>query len=112
MQKKIIALAVAGLVSGAAFAQTNVTVYGIMDMSYTYSKIGDAKFSGMEAGGWSGPRIGFKGEEALGNGLKTIFTMEFGAADLKPRGDSQCKRKLLRWQLPGWFRARPLRKPT
>lgn len=81
MQKKIIALAVAGLVSGAAFAQTNVTVYGIMDMSYTYSKIGDAKFSGMEAGGWSGPRVGFKGEESLGNGLKTIFTMEFGATD-------------------------------
>ena len=81
MQKKIIALAVAGLVSGAAFAQTNVTVYGIMDMSYTYSKMGDAKFSGMESGGWSGPRIGFKGEEALGNGLKTIFTMEFGADD-------------------------------
>ena len=81
MQKKIIALAVAGLVSGAAFAQTNVTVYGIIDMSYTYSKMGDAKFSGMEAGGWSGPRIGFKGEESLGNGLKTIFTMEFGASD-------------------------------
>ncbi len=28
MQKKIIALAVAGLVSGAAFAQSNVTIYG------------------------------------------------------------------------------------
>lgn len=81
MQKKIIALAVAGLVSGAAFAQTNVTVYGIMDMSYTYSKMGDAKFSGMEAGGWSGPRVGFRGEESLGNGLKTIFNMEFGAGD-------------------------------
>ena len=32
MQKKIIALAVAGLVSGAAFAQSNVTVYGIVDV--------------------------------------------------------------------------------
>ena len=37
MQKKIIALAVAGLVSGAAFAQSNVTVFGIMDIGYKYS---------------------------------------------------------------------------
>jgi predicted porin len=37
MQKKIIALAVAGLVSGAAFAQTsNVTIWGIADVSYGY----------------------------------------------------------------------------
>lgn len=48
------ALAVAGLVSGASYAQTNLTVYGIMDMSYTYSKMGDAKFSGMQSGGWDG----------------------------------------------------------
>ena len=78
MQKKIIALAVAGLVSGVAFAQTNVTIYGVADANYTYSKLGNAKFSGVESGGWNGGRIGFKGEEALGNGLKAIFTLEYG----------------------------------
>ena len=78
MQKKIIALAVAGLVSGVAFAQTNVTVYGSVDVNYTYSKAGDAKFSGVDTGGLNGGRIGFKGEEALGNGLKAIFTLEYG----------------------------------
>jgi predicted porin len=31
MQKKIIALAVAALASTAAFAQTNVTIYGVAD---------------------------------------------------------------------------------
>ena len=36
MQKKIIALAVAGLASSAAFAQTNVTVYGTVDMAYVH----------------------------------------------------------------------------
>ena len=61
MQKKIIALAVAGLVSGVAFAQTNVTVYGAVDAAYTYSKQGDAKFSGIESGGQNGGRVGFKG---------------------------------------------------
>ena len=82
MQKKIIALAVAGLVSGVAFAQTNVTVYGVIDQSYVYSKsdapAGTKTFSGIKDGGMSGSRFGFKGEEALGNGLKAIFTMEYG----------------------------------
>ena len=83
MQKKIIALAVAGLVSGVAFAQTNVTVYGLIDQSYTYSSSnafgnGTNKFSGLKDGGLSGTRFGFKGEEALGNGLKAIFTLEYG----------------------------------
>ena len=78
MQKKLIALAVAGLVSGAAFAQTNVTVYGVLDMGYTYSKSDDLKFSGIEAGNLNGNRIGFRGVEALGNGLNAVFQAEFG----------------------------------
>ena len=78
MQKKIIALAVAGLVSGAAFAQTNVTVYGVLDVGYQYSKSDNLKFSGLESGGMSGNRIGFRGTEALGNGLNAVFQAEFG----------------------------------
>ena len=78
MQKKIIALAVAGLVSGVAYAQTNVTIYGIADAAYTYSSQGGDKFSGIESGGRNGSRVGFRGEEALGNGLKTVFLYEFG----------------------------------
>lgn len=38
MQKKIIALAVAGLMSGAAFAQSNVTVYGVVDLGQAWVK--------------------------------------------------------------------------
>lgn len=78
MQKKIIALAVAGLVSGAAFAQSNVTVFGIVDMGYQYSwgTASDSKtkdMSEVKAGGWDGSRIGFRGTEDLGNGLKANF---------------------------------------
>ena len=82
MQKKIIALAVAGLVSGAAFAQSNVTIYGVVDAGYVNSS-GDkangktANFGGIQSGNFSGSRIGFKGEEALGNGLKAVFTLEY-----------------------------------
>jgi len=82
MQKKIIALAVAGLVSGAAFAQTNVTIYGIADMSYVYAS--DSYNSNtdsihkMYSGGQSGSRLGFKGTEDLGNGLAANFRLEQG----------------------------------
>jgi predicted porin len=81
MQKKIVALAIAGLVSGAVYAQTNVTIYGRIDASYVYSKSDFRKFQGIEDGnGLNGgaSRIGFKGEEALGNGLKAIFLIEYG----------------------------------
>ena len=84
MQKKLIALAVAGLASGAAIAQTNVTIYGIADAGYIYSSGGTPTgvpgtytFSGIQSGLLSGSRLGFKGEEALGNGLKAIFTLEY-----------------------------------
>ena len=78
MQKKLIALAVAGLASAGAFAQSNVTVYGVADMY-----VGSFKTDNMErstqvnSGGLSTSRIGFKGVEDLGNGLKALFTMEY-----------------------------------
>jgi predicted porin len=84
MQKKIIALAVAGLVSGAACAQSNVTIYGVAaagfvtssgDRNSTLKKNGN--FSGIQSGILAGSRIGFKGEEGLGNGLKAVFTLEY-----------------------------------
>ncbi len=105
MQKKLIALAVASLASGTALAQTNVTVYGLVDTAYIYSSGSAGKvapvynaagvllnpltagtkipgrntFSGLAGGGGTaGNRLGFKGEEALGNGLKAVFTLEYG----------------------------------
>ena len=39
MQKKVIALAVAGLMSGAAFAQSNVTISGRVDVGFSASSI-------------------------------------------------------------------------
>ncbi|WP_306606213.1 porin [Azonexus sp.] len=78
MQKKIIALAIAGLASTAAFAQSNVTVYGIADVGYAYSfGGGQGSQHNVTSGGLSGSRIGFKGVEDLGNGLKALFTLEY-----------------------------------
>ncbi|MBN8438272.1 MAG: porin [Candidatus Accumulibacter sp.] len=85
MQKKLIALAVAGMASGFAAAQTNVTIYGVLDAGYLYSSgnpgpgiKGTNTFSGIANGLTAGNRLGFKGEEALGNGLKAVFTLEYG----------------------------------
>ena len=86
MQKKLIALAIAGL-SGAAFAQSNVTIYGVVD-AYMVSGKGNAaagnttdKFTGVNAGGLSGSRLGFKAVEGIGNGLSAVTVLEFGTLD-------------------------------
>jgi predicted porin len=83
MQKKIIALAVAGLVSGAAFAQSNVTVYGIVDTNVDHlTTSGDLTASGnlsrtnVSGSGLYTNRIGFKGSEDLGGGMKANFFIE------------------------------------
>ena len=84
MQKKLIALAVASLVSGAAFAQVapnNVTMSGIVDMGYMYSS--DHVVDGVDSqsafndGGHDGSRLKFSGTEDLGNGLKVGFNLDY-----------------------------------
>jgi len=94
MQKKIIALAVAGL-STAAFAQTNVTIYGVADVSAQgtnmtthTARCGDNRTDNnawgtgkVPAGGSfnlknNSSLLGFKGTEDLGNGLKALFQIE------------------------------------
>ncbi|MCM8595400.1 porin [Accumulibacter sp.] len=82
MHKKIIALAIAACASGSASAQSNVTLYGVLDLAYLYSSGNGANggqntFSGISGVG-AGSRLGFRGEEALGNGLKAVFTLEYG----------------------------------
>ena len=78
MKKSLIALAVASAVSAPAFAATaNVDVYGVMNAAVSYvddqvSTANDIQFSTF------GSRIGFKGAEDLGGGLKAIWQIESG----------------------------------
>ncbi|MBS1141948.1 MAG: porin Gram-negative type [Proteobacteria bacterium] len=78
MQKKIIALAIAGLASTAAFAQTNVTVYGIADLSQGSVRATgtNSAHAGVTRLDSNSSYIGFKGVEDLGNGLKAVFQFE------------------------------------
>lgn len=100
MQKKIIALAIAGLASTAAFAQSNVTIYGSVDAGYAYrwdaenrmnTNAGQSKTrSSVDTGQSAGNRLGFRGTEDLGNGLKAVFLLEQGFAfDGSASGTSQ-----------------------
>jgi predicted porin len=84
MQKKLIALAVAAtaLAAGSAAAQTNVTIYGSVDVGFTHrgDNTGDhiGSKNSIDSGISAGNRLGFTGTEDLGNGLKALFTLEAG----------------------------------
>src|SRR5258708_33555747 len=77
---------VAGGVTGSAFAQSSVTLYGAIDngLGYQSSQTALGSTSGgrssvkMFNGVWLGSRFGLKGAEDLGGGNKAIFTLEEG----------------------------------
>lgn len=79
MKKTLLAACVLGAMSGAAMAQSNVTVYGIADVGIVSehgNKAGTT--TKVTSGIGSGSRLGFKGEENLGDGLSAFFTLESG----------------------------------
>lgn len=79
MKYQLAALAMAGVLSSSALAQSNVTVYGRLDINYT-TLWGDGRHMNVvDPGGISGSRLGFEGSEDLGNGLKAVFVLEYGS---------------------------------
>ena len=87
MKKSLIALAALAAV-GAASAQSSVTLYGVIDTNYGWSRtkqtVGPSKFEkeyvGLNPAGsnLSSSRWGLKGQEDLGNGLAAVFNVEAG----------------------------------
>ena len=79
MKKSLVSIAVLGALSSAAYAQSNVTIYGIVDAGIVSERGGIAgTATKMESGVNSASRIGFKGTEDLGGGLSAIFKLETG----------------------------------
>ena len=70
------------LCSGAAMAQTQVTVYGIVDAAVARTTNADAAGNAVtKVSSLSGSlpsRIGFRGSEDLGGGLSAVFALESG----------------------------------
>ena len=104
MKKSLFAIAAATAFTGAAQAQSSVTVYGILDVGYisqtekvagTPGTIGattaaaygrtTTTTSGFASNGQSTSRLGFRGTEDLGGGTSAFFTFETG---LNPAGAS------------------------
>jgi len=73
MKKNLIALAVAGAVAAPMAAQADATIYGVMDVEV--ANLDDGANSGLYVMSRNS-RIGFKGAEDLGNGMKAIWQIE------------------------------------
>lgn len=77
MKKSLLALAVLGAFAGAAQAQSSVEIYGSVDAGLRSSDDGTDRKLGMNsAGTYNSNRIGFRGTEDLGGGLKARFLLE------------------------------------
>ena len=78
MKKSLLALAVLGAFSSAAFAQSSVQLYGIIDLGVAHYSNGNSSVTKLGTGIQSGSRIGLKGTEDLGGGLSAFFDAETG----------------------------------
>lgn len=104
MKKSLFAIAAATAFTGAAHAQSSVTVYGILDVGYisqteklngNIGTTGPASAgaygstttttSGFASSGQSTSRLGFRGTEDLGGGMNAFFTFETA---LNPAGSN------------------------
>lgn len=78
MKKSLLALAVVAALPAAAQAQTNVTLYGIVDAAVEFADNGPDTAFRVSPGVQSGNRFGLRGTEDLGGGLKGVFNLEAG----------------------------------
>jgi predicted porin len=89
MKKSLLALAALTAFTGAVSAQSNVTLYGRVDLAINESlgRDGQAMYNG------SGSRLGLRGSEDLGGGLAAVFNLEHrfnadtGVSGGDPRAD-------------------------
>ena len=78
MNKRLIALAVLAT-SGAAMAQSSVTLWGVLDLGLGYQSTSGSHQTTMTNGGLDGAnKLGFKGIEDLGGGNGAAFYLESG----------------------------------
>ena len=96
MKKSLIALAVLAA-SGAAMAQSSVTMYGVADLSLAKSNGVSAQMSGNGVMNNGNSRLGVRGVEDLGGGLKASFNFEQGINAETGATDSRT------WQRAAWL---------
>jgi len=90
MKKSLLALAAMGAFAGAAHAQSSVTVYGIADVGYNNTTVDSTTTAGVKTtnnlnstgkySNYTSSRLGVRGVEDLGKGLRAAFNIEYGFA--------------------------------
>lgn len=76
MKLKMLAAVLGTCFAAPVLAQSNVTVYGILDAGIQFNSNGKANQTKMVSGIADGSRLGFKGTEDMGDGYKAIFNLE------------------------------------
>jgi len=80
MKKSLVALAVLAA-SGAAMAQSSVTLFGVVDAGYASGTGSVSDSTAMRTDRIGSSRLGFRGVEDLGGGMKASFHLEAGVAN-------------------------------
>lgn len=81
MKKSLFVLVISMAFATAAYAQSSVTVYGIMDAGIVRETGGPAgSVTKLQSGQSAGSRLGFKGTEDLGGGMSANFVLESNLA--------------------------------
>ncbi|MBV8501630.1 MAG: porin [Paucibacter sp.] len=76
MNKSLVALAVLGTLAGTASAQSSVTLFGVLDANVRFTKGGGNSLNEVGTDGQQTSRIGVRGVEDLGGGLKANFFLD------------------------------------
>jgi predicted porin len=124
MKKTLLAAALfAGFAgfAGAAQAETQVTLYGILDTGLEFNNIKAANGTsystvGLDSGNMSGSRWGMKGTEDIGGGTQVTFQLESGFQVTRGVSNQGSRlfgrRAFLGLQNPSWGMVRVGRGPT
>jgi predicted porin len=76
MKKSLLALAALGAFASTASAQSSVTLFGIVDAAWGRVSAGGRSVTGVSNSGINSSRLGFRGVEDLGGGLRAGFWIE------------------------------------
>jgi predicted porin len=76
MKRNVLAIAMLGTLASTAYAQSTVTLFGVVDVGVMHIKNGSRTMKLMSIDGLQTSRLGFRGVEDLGGGLKAGFHIE------------------------------------
>lgn len=102
MKKSLLALAALTAFAGAASAQSSVTLFGIVDLSVNSIKNGSTTMKTLSSDNLNSNRLGFRGVEDLGGGMRAGFWIE-GAMSPDTGGTGQTWQRRSTVSLMGGF---------